>query len=163
MSYFSFFTLCALLLMHPIILYGPFSKYWTLFIPIQPFILNVKFYIHVNSPAWADENQIKCEKVRFLSEMSKVKWRLVFFNLQLNIYSFNWKITRIPCLSHNQLSQRYSLDVSHRDESLFLQIKKNKNLNGCLQNNCINVWNSKKIASNFKYKKQVFTYKVVWI
>ena len=43
-----------------IVLYGSFSKYWTLFIPIYPFILNMKFYMHVNSPAWADKNQFMC-------------------------------------------------------------------------------------------------------
>ena len=32
--------------------------------------------MHVNWPPWADKNQIKCENVRFLSEMSWV-WSFV--------------------------------------------------------------------------------------
>ena len=32
-------------------------------------------------PAWTDENQLKCEKVRFLSEMSEIDSRWVIFNL----------------------------------------------------------------------------------
>ena len=46
-----------------------------------PFILNIKFYMHVNSPAWAGENQLKCEKVCFLSKMSGINSRWVIFNL----------------------------------------------------------------------------------
>ena len=34
--------------------------------------LNIKFYIQVNTPAEADENQLNCEKVGFLSEMSEI-------------------------------------------------------------------------------------------
>ena len=46
-----------------IVLYGLFSKYWKLFMPFYSFILNIKFYVYVNSPACGDENQLKCEKV----------------------------------------------------------------------------------------------------
>ena len=42
---------------------------------------SIKFYVYANSPASADENQLKCEKVRFLSEMSEINTRLVIFNL----------------------------------------------------------------------------------
>ena len=35
-------------------------------------MLNIKFYVYVNSPAWADENQLKCKKVLFLSGMSEL-------------------------------------------------------------------------------------------
>ena len=37
-------------------------------------------YMHVNSTAWADENQLKCEKVSFLSEISEINSRWVIFN-----------------------------------------------------------------------------------
>ena len=37
--------------------------------------------MHINSLAWADENQLKCEKVRFLSEMSDINSRWVIFNV----------------------------------------------------------------------------------
>ena len=37
--------------------------------------------MHVNSPAWADENQLKWEKVRFLSKMSEINSWWVIFNL----------------------------------------------------------------------------------
>ena len=52
-----------------IVLFGPFSKYWTSFTPFYALILNIQICMYVNSPASADENQVKCEKVRFLSEM----------------------------------------------------------------------------------------------
>ena len=32
-------------------------------------------YMHVNSPASADENQLKCEKACFLTEMSEINSR----------------------------------------------------------------------------------------
>ena len=76
-----FITLCVLLLMHPNCFYCSFSKYWTFFIPFWTFILNIKFYMTVNSPDWADENQLKCEKVLFLSEMSEINLKWVTFNL----------------------------------------------------------------------------------
>ena len=41
--------------------------------------LNIKFYVHVNSPASADKNQFNCEKKRFLSEMSGIISRWVIF------------------------------------------------------------------------------------
>ena len=37
--------------------------------------------MHVISPIWADENQLKCEKVCFLSEMHETNSRWVIFNL----------------------------------------------------------------------------------
>ena len=43
--------------------------------------LNIKIHIHVNSSAWADKDQLKYEKVCFLSEMSESKSRWVIFNL----------------------------------------------------------------------------------
>ena len=43
--------------------------------------------MYVNSPAWADENQLKDEKVRFLSEMSEINSRCVIFqSLRLNTF-----------------------------------------------------------------------------
>ena len=45
-----------------------------------------KFCIQVNSSAWADENQLKWEKVRFLSEMSEI-WKLLYFTIQDQFYS----------------------------------------------------------------------------
>ena len=68
-----------------IVWYCSFSKYWTLFIPFQPFILSIKFYTHVNFPAWADEYQLN-EKVRFLSEMSETH----FLALKLIFVSSSW-------------------------------------------------------------------------
>ena len=41
----------------------------------------MKFYIHVNSAAWAHKNQLKFEKVHFLSEMREIFSRWVTFNL----------------------------------------------------------------------------------
>ena len=35
-----------------------------------------------NSPAWADENQLKYEKVRFLSKISEINSIWVIFNRQ---------------------------------------------------------------------------------
>ena len=40
--------------------------------PFQLFILNYIFHMHVNSPAWADENQLKCERVRFFKEVGEI-------------------------------------------------------------------------------------------
>ena len=37
--------------------------------------------MHVNSPAWVEENQLKCEKGRFLSEVSEINSWWVIFNL----------------------------------------------------------------------------------
>ena len=37
--------------------------------------LNTKIYMHVNLPDRADENQLKCEKMLFLSEMSEINSR----------------------------------------------------------------------------------------
>ena len=50
-------------------------------IPFQPFILNVKFYVHANSSAWADKKQFKCEKVRFHFEKSEIYSKWVICNL----------------------------------------------------------------------------------
>ena len=36
--------------------------------------------MHVDSPPLADKNQLKCEKVRFLTEMSEINSRWVIFN-----------------------------------------------------------------------------------
>ena len=38
-------------------------------------------YIHVNSPAWADENKLKSEKVHFSKEMREINSRRIIFNL----------------------------------------------------------------------------------
>ena len=47
----------------------------------------MKFYIHVKSPAWADENPFKCKKVYFHSDMSEFNTRSVVFNLlRVNIF-----------------------------------------------------------------------------
>ena len=37
--------------------------------------------MYVNTLAWADENQLKCEKVRILSEMSEINSKWNIFNL----------------------------------------------------------------------------------
>ena len=37
--------------------------------------------MHANSPTWTDENQLKCEKVRFLSEKSEINAIWFIFNL----------------------------------------------------------------------------------
>ena len=37
--------------------------------------LNIEFHMHVNSLVSAEENQLKCEKVRFLSEMGEINPR----------------------------------------------------------------------------------------
>ena len=44
--------------------------------------------MHVNSPAWADENQLKCEKVLLFSDMSEINSRWVIFNL------YEWQFFR---------------------------------------------------------------------
>ena len=49
------------------------------FFTILTFILNIKFYVQVNLPAWAYENQLKCKKMRFLSKMSEINsWWFIF-------------------------------------------------------------------------------------
>ena len=45
------------------------------FYTILTFILNIKFYVHVNSTDGADENQLKYEKVSFLPKMRKINSR----------------------------------------------------------------------------------------
>ena len=59
----------------------PFQQKINLFYAILPFILNVKSYIHINSPTWADENQFNCEKVCFVLEMSEINPKCILFNL----------------------------------------------------------------------------------
>ena len=79
-----------LLLMHRIDLYGPFSKYWTFFILFYSSILNIKFYIHVNSPTWTEENQSSARsafslrndwyslKMSYYQALSMCNWFIVF-------------------------------------------------------------------------------------
>ena len=45
------------------------------------FHFKYEIYMQVNSPALVDENQLKCEKVRFLSEMNGINIRWVIFDL----------------------------------------------------------------------------------
>ena len=63
----------------------------------KPFILNIKFYIYVNSIAWADENQLNYLNVRFLSEMRVINSRWVIFNIQ------EWALfkSKSTCLKKN--------------------------------------------------------------
>ena len=61
-----------------IVFYVPFSKYWTLFMQYKTFISNMKLYLHVNLPALADDNQLECKNVRFLSKMIEINsWWIV--------------------------------------------------------------------------------------
>ena len=63
-------------------------------------ILNIKFYVHVNSPAWANENQLKCEKVRFFSKMSEMNSRWVIFNhLEWTVFKSVNKSKMVLCYS----------------------------------------------------------------
>ena len=65
----------------------------------------------VNSLAWADENKLKCEKVRFHSEMGEINSTWIIFNLyewtffkgvayaKLHTLKF-WEIA-CTCIRHN--------------------------------------------------------------
>ena len=65
----------------------------------------MKFYIHVNSPAWADENELKCEKGRFYSEMNEINSRWVIFNL------YEWKLFKSEIV-HSYVIFKYIQAVS---------------------------------------------------
>ena len=73
---FSLYVCCFLCVR--IVLYGPFRKYRTLLCHSN--ISNIKFYMHINSPAWTDKNHLKCEKMRFISKMNEINSRRVIFN-----------------------------------------------------------------------------------
>ena len=54
-------------------------------------MLSIKFYIHVNSPASADEIQLKCKKVRFLTGMRKthlLAFQLIFVSSSWWVYMY---------------------------------------------------------------------------
>ena len=51
------------------------------FYTILTFHFKFKTLYLCNSPTWTDENQLKCEKVHFLSEMSEIDSRWVILNL----------------------------------------------------------------------------------
>ena len=50
------------------------------FYTILTFHFKYEILYNVNSLTWADENQLKCDKVRFLSEMNEINSRWVIFN-----------------------------------------------------------------------------------
>ena len=67
------------------------------FTPFKSIILNIKIYMHVNSPACADENELKCENVRFLSEMSKLTQDELFsFTKRVHILRVYFVTNDIP-------------------------------------------------------------------
>ena len=59
------------------------------------------FYVHLNSPAWVDENQLMCEMMLLLSEMSKthfLAFELIFISSTWWVYlyiKFNISIERL--------------------------------------------------------------------
>ena len=98
--FYFFFTLCVLVLMHPNCFVGSIQQLLNAFYTILIFYFKYKFYMHVNSPASADENQLKCEKVRFRSEMSEINSRLVTFDLSewTRVFkSVSKNIPKSPC------------------------------------------------------------------
>ena len=42
--------------------------------------------MHVNWPAWADDNQLKWEKVRFFLEMNEISSRWIIFSIYACVY-----------------------------------------------------------------------------
>ena len=86
--------------------------------------------MHVNSPAWADENQLKGEKVRFFSEMNDINSRWVIFNLK---YEHFFKTADIKVIvsffiaiifTHSQISMIITIHLMYSEAMRYFLTKK---------------------------------------
>ena len=84
---------------------GPCNQIPNPFYTILTFYFKYKFYMHVNSPAWADENQLKHEKVLFFSR----KWvtQKELFSIFKNAYILRVEVFEFIFMFFSMFFKKY--------------------------------------------------------